>query len=340
MSCSWPIVNCLPVSNCQRPRQTFDDRTRCPPDGRVYYTTKTSEGTLTNTMPPERKSARFEPTIPLPPQTILSLETELSYFRRRCPLSLETDLRLLGRVGHPYPYPVGRRGTTPERHCLDWTQHPLTPAVAAAIRNFTETAESGPPPLNPRACSRQPTPVPASRQPTPARQPSSGDEEVTHRQPAPGPSTSLSAEDASQSPRTPSRRGLSKTVRFPSDPPEVDDEQEDGEATTVILQDADGLISRPGGEVGRHQRGFSLKNVLGWSGKKFKTHKEVVNAYVADFLNHSLSASNQPKDRVTDMAKLVSCRFPYCGRQITYRILDSSQPPYFRSRVSGWLANS
>ena len=180
-------------------------------------------------MPPERKSARFEPTIPLPPQTILSLETELSYFRRRHPLLAETDLRSLGRVSlhqHlPYRYPVSRRGGTLERDCLDWTQYPLTPAVAAVIRTFTETAEFEPSQegfVATRARSRQPTPIPTrarSRPPTPS------DHVAPLRHPTPGPSTS--AQDPPQDPQTPSRHQLrrSKSVRFPSGPPEGDDDE-------------------------------------------------------------------------------------------------------------------
>ncbi|KAI1783024.1 hypothetical protein LXA43DRAFT_1103100 [Ganoderma leucocontextum] len=264
-------------------------------------------------MPPERKSARFEPTVPLPPQTILSLETELSYFRRRHPLLLETDLRSFGRGGypHPYLYPAGRRGGTPERDCLDWTQYPLTPAVAAAIRTLTATAGSRAPSPNPvstRARSRQPTPAPQpglSRQPTPARQ-------VTPaRQPTPGPSTSLSAPDSPPPPQTPSRKRRSRSVRFPSDAPEGrDDEPEEEEVATVALPDADGLISKPDGEVGRHHRGYPLKAVLGWPEKKIKSLREVVNSYVGNYLNISLSASNQPKSYVADLTKLIQADNP------------------------------
>ena len=268
-------------------------------------------------MPPDRKSARFEPTVPLPPQTILSLETELSYFRRRHPLLLNTDLRSLARIGYlpqnhlPYRYPVSRRGGTPEKDCLDWAQYPLAPAVAAAIRTIVDTAEvplpddlvaTGRQPSPVATRTRQRTPVPtcaSSHQPTPSCYP------PAPRQPTPGPS--MSAQDP---PQTLGRIRIRpvKTVRFPSEAPEaIDNEGGEKVAVSVALPDADGLISKPDGEVGRRHRGYPLQDVLGWPEGKFKTFRELVISYVANYLDHSLSASNQPKNAVADLTKLASC---------------------------------
>lgn len=249
-------------------------------------------------MPPQPKSARFEPTIPLPPKTILSLDTELSYYRQQHPLLLETDLRSFSRTSypHPYKYPVGRRGGTPEKDCLDWAQYPLTPAVAAAIRSLTGTAESQPPrdslvPNRARSRSR-------------SCQPTQGGQVDLPRQPTPGPS-------APQPPQTPGRARIhhSKSVRFPSDAPEANEDELGGEeVATKALPDADGLISKPDGEVGRRHRGYPLNTVLGWPDDKLKSFRDVVNSYVGNYLNHSLSASNQPKNCVADLTKLVSDR--------------------------------
>ena len=259
-------------------------------------------------MPPERKSALsalFQPTVPHPPQTILSLQTELSYFCHRRPLLLKTELRpfSLRNHVHPYLYPISRRGNTPERDCLDWTQYPPTPAVAAAIRQFAPPSPSppspSPPPTVPRARSRQPTPSRVqSRQPTPARQST------------PGPSVTESSPPPVETPR---RRLLhrAKGVRFLSeDPDDKDEPDHDDNAAdqiaTRLTPDEDGLISKPAGEVGRRKRGGYSLDVLGWTHTRYTTLKDLVKVYVENYLNHSLSASNQPAGHVTMLRELVS----------------------------------
>ena len=72
------------------------------------------------------------------------------------------------------------------------------------------------------------------------------------------------------------------------------------------MPDEDGLISKPDGEVGRRKRGYSLAAVLGWTQTKFKSTKDSVNSYIEDYLNHSLSASNQPQGYVDNLTQLVS----------------------------------
>ncbi|PIL27313.1 hypothetical protein GSI_10460 [Ganoderma sinense ZZ0214-1] len=275
-------------------------------------------------MPPaERKSALFQPVVPKPPQTILSLETELSYFRPHRPLLLETELRpfSLRNHVHPYLYPIGRRGGTPDRDCLDWTQYPPTPAVAAAIRRITATVSPPPsPPLaSTRARSRQPTPsqLPApsrlpSRQPTP-RPGSSRQSTPLSRQPTPGPP---GFED-SPPPQTPNRRLMrrAKSVRFPSEDEEdgEDNELEDevvGDYTQVLTPGDDDLISKPDGEVGRHRRGYSLPVVLGWPQSQLKRAQALVKSYVQSYLDHSYSSSHQPVDHVTMLTDLIVAKHP------------------------------
>ena len=254
-------------------------------------------------MPPQRKSAYFQPTVPIPPQTILSLETELTHFRPRRSLLLETELRpfSLRNHAHPYQYPISRRGGTPEKDCLDWSQYPLTPAVAAAIRHITDTTSvPPPPPPDPtRARSRQPTPGPGqprSRQPTPARQPT------------PGPSTTATGDSAELPSRPLLRRA--KSVRFPTGGDDDDDEGQGQQEDKIATPELDGLISRPPGEVGRRGRGgFSLEVVLGWTTERFETVKKLVKSYVEDYLNHSMSMSNQPRGHVNSLIKLVSGTF-------------------------------
>ena len=298
-------------------------------------------------MPSGRKSsarAYFQPTVPLPPQTILSIETELSYFRYRRPLLLDTELRpfSLRNRAHPYQYPIPRRGVTPDRDCLDWPQYPLTHAVGAVLRRSTDTAP-------PRARSRQPTPTPArSRQPTPARQPT------------PGPSTTES-QSSPILPRT-------KSVRFPSTEPvrdrdrdrdddddddddEDDDDDGDGDDNEprrmrggkVATPDADGLISKPDGEVGRLTRGYSLPIALGWKQSLYKSTKELVSSYVENYLSHALSESKQPQGHVESLKKLVSDALlpnPNIFGSVLMQTIDSSSSPWYRGPVSGWLAYS
>ena len=256
-------------------------------------------------MPSGRKStstcAFFLPTVPLPPQTILSIETELSYFRHHLPLLLDTELRpfSLRNRAHPYQHPIPRRGVTPDRDCLDWPQYPLTHTVGATLRRST-------PPLRARSRSRQPTPTPAlparSRKPTPAA-----------RQPTPGPS-------AEKEITTIPHRA--KSVRFPSPDgsgnggddgdssssnDDDDNEPLDARGGKVATPDADGLISKPDGEVGRLTRGgYSLPATLGWKQARFKSTKELVSSYVENYLSHSFSESNQPQGHVESLQKLVS----------------------------------
>ena len=285
-------------------------------------------------MPSGRKSsarAYFQPTVPLPPQTILSIETELSYFRYRRPLLLDTELRpfSLRNRAHPYQYPIPRRGVTPDRDCLDWPQYPLTHAVGAVLRRSTDTAP-------PRARSRQPTPTPArSRQPTPARQPT------------PGPSTT----ENQSSPIL----HRAKSVRFPNTDRDRNDEDDDGDdddnsephssglGGKVATPDADGLISKPDGEVGRLTRGYSLPIALGWKQSLYKSTKELVSSYVENYLSHALSESKQPQGHVESLKKLVSDALlpnPNIFGSVLMQTIDSSSSPWYRGPVSGWLAYS
>lgn len=87
-----------------------------------------------------------------------------------------------------------------------------------------------------------------------------------------------------------------------------DDEDSASETHDIAVAgpDADGLISKPEGEVGRLKRGYPLQVVLGWDAKRYKVLKTKVNAYVADYLNHGASVSNQPLGKVEALIKLVS----------------------------------
>nr|VWO96085.1 High osmolarity signaling protein SHO1 (Osmosensor SHO1) [Ganoderma boninense] len=266
-------------------------------------------------MPSGRKSGYFQPTVPVPPLTILSLETELTHFRHRLPLLLETELRPFGlrnHAHHPYRYPIPRREGTPEKDCLDWSQYPLTPDVAAAIRRCMDTM-SVPLPVSARPRSRQPTPPPGqSRQSTPAPtlRSTRSRQSTPARQPTPGPST----DDPGVLSRPLLRR---KNVRFPTEDPDGDDDEhaqdpneQDADTSKVATPDTDGLIAKPDGEVGRHKRGYSLNVVLGWSQSRIKSVRDMVHSYVEDYLNHSLSASKQPSGDVESLTKLILAKNP------------------------------
>lgn len=114
-----------------------------------------------------------------------------------------------------------------------------------------------------------------------------------------------------QSPTPASTAFATPSAPMSSDPTTDSDEESQtaAELTVKVAEpDADGLISKPEGEVGRQKRGYPLMPVLGWDSKRYKKIKNQVNAYVADYLNHASSSSNQPAGKVEDLTKLVSHR--------------------------------
>lgn len=96
--------------------------------------------------------------------------------------------------------------------------------------------------------------------------------------------------------------GPSKSAVTPSE----DDEAGGHDITRLPEPDADGLIPKPAGEVGRKKRGYSLQHVLGWDDATFKAVKEQVSTDIAKYLNHCYSVAHQPAGHVEDVTKLVS----------------------------------
>lgn len=124
-------------------------------------------------------------------------------------------------------------------------------------------------------------------------------------------------------------------------PPDSDDEAGTiGEVPAKVAEpDVDGLISKPEGEVGRLKRGYPLHLVLGWDPKRYKLTKNKVNAYVADYLNHAASSSNQPTGKVEDLTNLVSEFFSIFVLCLTGVGVDSGRVSQGCRQVSRWLAD-
>lgn len=153
------------------------------------------------------------------------------------------------------------------------------------LRPFSRWARDRAHPYRGRAVTpqRSATPLPSSRHGTP------------------GPPRSRACTPGPSQPRN---------VRFPSEPPPSDDEgsgnEGDHEITELRAPDADGFIPKPLGEVGRRERGYSLQTILGWDDSVYKPLRKKVNVDISNFLDHALSASNQPAGLVKKVTKVVS----------------------------------
>ncbi|KAI1782702.1 hypothetical protein LXA43DRAFT_1049956 [Ganoderma leucocontextum] len=150
---------------------------------------------------------------------------------------------------------------------------------------------------------RATTPSPRSRQGTP------GQSRSRSRQGTPGPSRSRQATPGPSQP---------KSVRFPSYPPVSDDEgggkEGDHDITKLGEPDADGLIPKPNGEVGRKKRGYSLQAILRWNESLYKAVKSRVNAEVSNYLDHGHSTCNQPTGAVKNLTKLIAAEYPIVSK--------------------------
>ncbi|PIL30340.1 hypothetical protein GSI_07525 [Ganoderma sinense ZZ0214-1] len=159
---------------------------------------------------------------------------------------------------------------------------------------------------HPYRAGRAVTPLRSATPSPPARHGTPGPSRSRHS--TPGPSRERASTPGPSQPRS---------VRFPDEPSPSDEgsgNDDDHEITELRAPDADGFIPKPFGEVGRRERGYSLQTILGWDDSIYKRLKKQVNVDISNYLDHTLSESNQPAGLVKNLTKVIAAKHPIVSR--------------------------
>ncbi|PIL24441.1 hypothetical protein GSI_11512 [Ganoderma sinense ZZ0214-1] len=90
--------------------------------------------------------------------------------------------------------------------------------------------------------------------------------------------------------------------------------EDEHDVTELGEPDADGLIPKPDGEVGRKKRGYSFPTILGWDDRTYWRLKKKVNVDISNYLDHTLSAPKQPAGSVLNLTKVIAAKHPIVSK--------------------------